>query len=134
MDREPYLVKPWWVRWLDVVLFVSGYLLVAVAGVMAITLINEWPAREAGYALVGAGLLATVGVFTRLYNFELIALPPIITGLSACIIWLVLNDAQLTGWLVGALIPHFARRLLVLSRLARRARELHALGVGHGVV
>lgn len=134
MDREAYLNRPWWVKWLDVIFFVSGYLLVAVAGVMAVVLINEWPAREGGYALIGAGILATVGVFTRLYNFELIALWPIVTGLGACIIWLVLNDAQLTGWLVGALIPHFSRRLLVLTRLARRARRLHELGVEHGVV
>lgn len=134
MDREAYLSRPWWVKWLDIILFVSGYLLVAVAGIMAIVLIGEWPAREGGYALVGAGVLATVGVFTRLYNFELIALPLVVAGLGACIIWLLINDAQLTGWLVGALVPHFGRRLLVLSRLARRARRLHELGVENGVV
>lgn len=134
MDREPYLSKPPWARHLEAFFYVAGYLLTGLAGVMAIVLIDEWPAREGGYALVGAGLLGVAGVTTRLYNLELIALWPILGGLGACILWLQLNDAQLTGWLVGALMPHFARRLLVLSLIARRARELHDMRGADGLV
>lgn len=129
MDREPYLSRPWWAKLLEAAFYIAGYLLVAVAGVMAIVLVGAFPAREAGYALVAAGALATLGVVTRLYNLELIAGWPIVTGLAAIVLWLSLNDAQVTGWLVAALIPHFARRLLVLTLIARRARRLHELGV-----
>jgi len=134
MERDPYLTRPPWARRLEAFFYVAGYLLTALAGVMAIVLIDEFPARQAGYALVLAGAGGVIGVMTRLYNLELIALWPIITGLAACIVWLVLNDAQLTGWLVGALVPHFARRLLVLSLIAQRARALHKIGGPDGVV
>lgn len=134
MDREPYLSKPPWARTVEAFFYVAGYLLTGLAGVAAIVLIDEWPAREGGYALVAAGVLGIAGVTTRLYNLELIALWPILGGLGACILWLQLNDAQLTGWLVAALMPHFARRLLVLSLIARRARELHTLRGPDGLV
>jgi hypothetical protein len=128
-DTQPYITKPWWAKLAEAAFYISGYLLTSVAGLMAIVLVGDFPAREGGYALVAAGLLATAGVVTRLYNLELIALPSVLAGLGAIVLWLVLNDAQVVGWLVAALIPHYARRLLVLVLIARRARRLHTMGV-----
>ncbi|HZX00354.1 MAG TPA: hypothetical protein VFF10_09850 [Trueperaceae bacterium] len=128
-DSQPYITKPWWAKLAEATFYVAGYLLTAVAGLMAIIYVDAFPAREGGYALVAAGLLATIGVCTRYYNLELVALWPVLTGLGAIVLWLVLNDAQVVGWLVAALIPHYARRLLVLVLIARRARRLHTMGV-----
>lgn len=131
MDRDPYLPRPPWARLLQAAFFVTAYLLTAVTGVSAIVRVAEWPAQQAGWALVAGSVLAIAGVATRLYNLELVALWPLVTGYASIIVWMLLNDAALGTWIVGALIPWLALRILTLSLVARRARVLHAEVVGN---
>ena len=130
VDRDPYLTRPPWARWFQLACYIGSYALTGVAGGAAGVLIDEWPAEQGGWTLVLASAIAIIGVSTRYYNLELVALWPVVGGLLACIVWLIMNDAILTGWLVGALIPWLLNRLLVLSLIARNARALHEAVVG----
>lgn len=131
MDRRPYIEKPPWAKHVQRILYVARYMLTGVAGLMTIVALGHEPiAREGGWVLIAGSLIAIGGVVTRRYHFELIALWPVIGGLGALILWLVLNDAQVVGWLVGALIPDLAARLLALNLIANDARRTHeATGV-----
>lgn len=126
MDRRPYIETPPWARWVQRVLYVAAYALFIVAGYAAVASLG-FPAHEAGYVIMGASALAILGVLTRLYHVELIALWPLIAGLAVCVVWLVLpaQGAVLTGWLVGAYIPFLAARLLALNLIANDARAQH---------
>lgn len=126
MDRHPYITQPPWARWAEASFYAAAYLFTGVTGVMAIARVAEWPAQQAGWVLLAGSLLAVVGVLTRLYNLELIALWPLVSGYAAIIIWMLLNDAVIGTWIVGALIPWLALRILTLTLVARRARTLNA--------
>lgn len=125
MDHDPYIPRPPWARRTEALFFVLAYVFTAVTGLMAVARVAEWPAQQAGWALLFGSALAIVGVVTRLYNLELVALWPLVTGYAAIIVWMLLNDAVIGTWIVGALIPWLALRILKLSLVARRARTLH---------
>lgn len=124
VDSVAYIDRPAWARWLQRILLISGYLLMGVAGYASVTQLN-FPAREAGYVMMAASALAIVGVVTRFYNLELVALWPLVTSIAVVVIWLVIppQSAILTGWLVAAYIPTLAARLLALNLLANKARR-----------
>jgi hypothetical protein len=131
MDSEPYMLRPPWARLLQAGFYVVAYLLTGVTGVIAVTAVAEWPARQAGYVLAAGSLVALVGVVSRLYNLELIALWPVTTGYAAIIVWMLLNDAIIGGWIVGAMLPWLALRILTLGQVARRARTIHDVEVAN---
>lgn len=134
MDRAPYILRPPWARLLQALFYVLAYLATGWAGLAAAFLIREWPAQQAGWVLASASVLAITGILTRLYNVELIALWPVLAGLGGCVIWLLMNDAVLTVPLVGGLMPWIALRILVLSLVARDAKQVHEEVVRDGVV
>lgn len=126
MHRDPYINRPLWARYLQRALFIAQYALTGTAGVMAVALVDEFPAREAGWALILSSALACFAVLTRLYNLEALALWPIISSLLVCVVWLVLNDAQLSSWLILAMVPNLGNRLLALTLIGLNARAQHA--------
>jgi hypothetical protein len=134
MHRNPYINQPWWARITQDTLYLAAYVLLAVVGLAAILLVDEWPAREGGWVMVPAAVVAIVGVITRLYNVELVALWPLIAGLLAIVVWMQLNDAQIGGWIIAALIPWMGLRVLVLSLVARDARMVNRGVDPHAVV
>lgn len=119
-----YIVLPAWAKWTQRLFFVAGYLLTGVAGYAATAGLG-FPAHEAGYVMMGASALAIVGVTTRLYHLELIALWPLLSGILICVVWLMLpaQGAVLTGWLVAAYAALLAPRVLALNLLATAARR-----------
>jgi hypothetical protein len=95
-----------------------------VAGFAAVTGL-DFPAREAGWLIMGGAVASSAGVLTRLYNVEALGLYPIIIGLGVCVVWLVVppQNAVLTGWLVAAYVPFLGVRLLALNLVALDARR-----------
>lgn len=124
VDSVAYIQRPAWARWLQRIIYVAGYTLFGVAGWAAVDSLG-FPAHEAGYVAIGASVLAIVGVVTRFYHLELVALWPLITSMAIWVVWLMLpaQGAILTGWLIGAYIPFLAARLLALNLLANKARR-----------
>lgn len=123
VDSKAYIDRPPWARWLQRFFFASTYVLMGVAGYAATTL--DFPANYAGGPIMLGSLVSLVGIVTRLYQLEAIGLWPTISGLWACVVWLILpeQDAVLTGWLVAGFTPMLAARLLALNLLAKKARE-----------
>jgi hypothetical protein len=123
-ESVAYIQRPAWAKWLQRAIYVLAYGLFGVAGWAAVGTLG-FPARETGYLAMAASALAIVGVVTRLYQLELIALWPLITSMAIWVVWLVIppQSAVLTGWLVAAYIPFLAARLLNLNLIARKARE-----------
>jgi len=122
VDSTAYIDRPWWAKYLQMVGYVIGYILLGVAGFAAVTQLGT-PAHEAGYAIMAGCLLSAMGVITRLYHLELIGLWPLVTGLLLCVLWILGQGPILTGWLVAGLIPFPFVRLLVLNILANKARR-----------
>lgn len=124
VDSVAYIQRPAWARWLQRILYVGAYALFGVAGWAAVEALG-FPAHEAGYVAMGASVLAIVGVITRYYQLELVALWPLISSMAVWVVWLVIppQNAILTGFLVGAYIPFLAARLLALNLLANKARR-----------
>src|SRR3546814_16875207 len=105
MHRNPYITHPWWARITQDTLYLVAYVLLGFVGVAAIVLVEEWPAQQGGWLMVPPAALAVVGVVKRLYNVELVALWPLIAGLAMIVVWMLLNEAQLGGWIIAPLLP-----------------------------
>jgi hypothetical protein len=102
VDRTAYISEPVWARWSQEGLYLWGYVLMFVAGFAAVTGL-DFPAREAGWFVMGGAVVSAAGVLTRFYHVEALGLYPIIFGLGVCVVWLVVppQNAVLTGWLVA---------------------------------
>jgi hypothetical protein len=124
VDRTAYISEPVWARWSQEGLYLWGYVLMFVAGFAAVTGL-DFPAREAGWFVMGGALVSAAGVLTRFYHVEALGLYPIIFGLGVCVVWLVIppQNAVLTGWLVAAYVPFLGVRLLALNLVALDARR-----------
>lgn len=118
-----YIMHPPWAKWLHRFLLLGGYILMGVAGYAATQL--GIPAQQAGYVVIAGSLLAIIGVLTRFYQIEAIAIWPQITGLLTCVIWLQIppQSAVLSGWLVAAYCFFLGLRLLELNVIAWNARR-----------
>lgn len=125
MHRNPYITHPVWARLTQDTLYLGAYVLLGFVAVVAILLVGEWPALQGGWVMAPAAVLAVVGVVTRLYNLELVALWALVVGLGLIIVWMQLNDAVIGGWIVFALIPWMLLRMLVLLLVARDARMVN---------
>lgn len=125
MHRNPYILHPVWARLTQDVLYLIAYVALGFVGLVAVILVGDWPAVQGGWIMTAATVLAIIGVRTRLYNLELIALWPLVVGLGLIIVWMQLNDAVIGGWIVFALIPWMLLRMLVLLLVARDARMVN---------
>lgn len=128
MHRNPYITHPWWARITQDTLYLAAYIALGFVGIAAILFVAEWPAAQGGWIMAPAAALAIVGVVTRLYNVELVALWPLVAGLGMIVVWMLLNDAQIGGWIIAALIPWIGLRVLVLLLVARDARLVNRGG------
>src|SRR5690606_8919360 len=95
-----------------------------VAGFAAVTGL-DFPAREAGWLIMGGAVVSSAGVLTRFYNVEALGWDPLIIGLGACVEWLAgpPQNGVLTGWRVAAYVPFLGVRLLALNLVALDARR-----------
>lgn len=124
MHRNPYITHPVWARLTQDALYLAAYVGLGFVAVAAVLFVGEWPALQGGWVMLPAAALAIVGVATRLYNLELIALWPLLAGLGLIIVWMLLHDAVIGGWIIAALIPWMLLRALVLVLVARDARKV----------
>lgn len=123
VDQRAYIDQPAWARWLQRILLIACYVLMGVAGYAATTL--DFPAQQAGYAIMAGAFVSLAGVVSRFYQIEAVGLWPTIGGLWVCVVWLQIppQSAILTGWLVAGFTPMLAARLLVLNLLASKYRR-----------
>lgn len=126
MDRYPYITQPPWAKWLQRSLYTLRYLCTGAAGWMAVYVTEVTSLHVAGWVMMGASVLALVGVATRYFHVELSALWFLCAGLVLAVYAIFGEGAWTTGTLVGALLPDLAARLLSLSLIARRARSAGA--------
>jgi hypothetical protein len=125
MHRNPYITHPFWARVTQDGLYLAAYIGLAFTALAAITLVGQWPATQGGWIMLPAAALAASGVITRLYNLELVALWLLLVGLAMIVVWMVLHDAMIGGWIIASLIPWLALRVLVLWLVARDARTIN---------
>lgn len=119
-----YITRPPWARVLQRALYIFRYILLVCSGIIALNLGSSARLNLVGIGLCLFGTVALLGVLTRRFQFELTSLWFIIASLMGAVLILVSNQSYTTSLLVAALIPGLSARLLYLSLLARRARDV----------
>lgn len=128
----PYIISPRWARLVQRSLFATRYLLLAAAGGVAV--FQPEPSIEViGWVLITGAWVSLFGVASGRFHFELVPIWFLIAALTWAAGILFSTDRYTSGVLVIALVPALAERLLHLSLVASRARDIPAAGeMPHG--